>query len=153
MIRILLLGYITFGLLYLFVKFWPIYLDKPFEKALQIYWKLKILDEPLKVSSIFPDSDTVCILGAYETLIDPKFHQYFSKNIIKDQQKYLDQVPSYADQSLYLVAFRNNKIHQIFRSSFFDANSKIACVKSNGNISLVKTHDPTLTKIKVALTD
>mgnify|MGYP003398778270 FL=1 len=82
MIRILFLGYITFGLVYLFVKFWPIYLDKPFEKALHIYWKLKILDEPLKVSSIFPDSHIVCILGAYETLIEPKFHQYFSKNII-----------------------------------------------------------------------
>lgn len=128
-------------------------MDKPFEKALHIYWKLKILDEPLKVSSIFPDSNTVCILGAYETLIDPKFHQYFSRNIIQDQQKYLDQVLSYPDQSLYLVAFSGNKIQQIFRSSFFDANSKVACVKSNGNISLVKTTDPTLTKIKVALTD
>ena len=136
-----------------YVNFWSIYLDKPFEKALHIYWKIKILDEPLKVSSIFADSDTVCILGAYETLIDPKFHQYFSRNIIQDQQKYLDQVPYYPDQSLYLVAFRGNKIQQIFRSSFFDANSKIACVKSNGNISLVKTNDPTLTKIKVALTD
>ena len=128
-------------------------MDKPFEKALDIYWKLKILDEPLKISSIFPDSDTVCILGAYETLIDPKFHQYFSRNMIQDQQKYLDQVPSYPDQRLYLVAFRCNKLQQIFRSSFFDANSKMACVKSNGNISLVKTNDPTLTKIKVALTD
>ncbi|WP_445660362.1 hypothetical protein [Acinetobacter sp. F16] len=128
-------------------------MDKPFEKALHIYWKLKILDQPLKLSSIFPDSDTVCILGAYETLIDPKFHQYFSKNIVPDQQKYLDQVPSYPDQRLYLVAFSGNKIQQIFRSSFFDANSKMACVKSNGNISLVKTNDPTLTKIKVALTD
>ena len=147
------LGCIIFGLLYLFVKFWPIYLDKSFEKVLHIYWKLKILDEPLKVSSIFPDSDTVCILGAYETLIDPKFHQYFSKNIVPDQQKYLDQVSSSPDQSLYLVAFSGNKIQQIFRSSFFDANSKMACVKSNGNISLVKTNDPTLTKIKVALTD
>ncbi|WP_407304447.1 hypothetical protein [Acinetobacter sp.] len=153
MIRILLLGYITFGLLYLFVKFWPIYLDKPFEKALHIYWKLKILDEPLKISSIFPDSDTVCILGVYETLIDPKFHQYFSKNIIQDQQKYLEKIPSYPDQSLYLVAFSGNKIQQIFRSSFFDANSKMACVKSNGNISIVKTNNPTLTKIKIALTD
>ena len=57
-------------------------MDKPFEKALDIYWKLKILDEPLKVSSIFPDTDTVCILGAYEALTDPKFHQYFSKNTI-----------------------------------------------------------------------
>jgi hypothetical protein len=153
MIRILLLGCIIFGLLCLFVKFWPIYLDKPFEKALHIYWKLKILDEPLKVSSIFPDSDTVCILGAYETLIDPKFHQYFSRNMIQDQQKFLEKIPSYPDQSLYLVAFSGNKIQQIFRSSFFDANSKMACVKSNGNISLVKTNDPTLTKIKVALTD
>ena len=153
MIRILLLGCITFGLLCLFVKFWPIYLDKPFEKALHIYWKLKILDEPLKVSSIFPDSDTVCILGVYETLTDPKFQQYSSRNIIQDQQKYLDQVLSSPDQSLYLVAFRCNKLQQIFRSSFFDANSKMACVKSNGNISLVKTNDPTLTKIKVALTD
>lgn len=153
MIRILLLGCIIFGLLCLFVKFWPIYLDKPFEKALHIYWKLKILDEPLKVSSIFPDTDTVCILGAYEALTDPKFYQYFSKNMIQDQQKYLDQVPSYPDQRLYLVAFSGNKIQQIFRSSFFDANSKMACVKSNGNISLVKTNDPTLTKIKVALTD
>ena len=128
-------------------------MDKPFEKALHIYWKIKILDEPLKVSSIFPDSNTVCILGAYETLIDPKFYQYFSKNMIQDQQKYLDQIPSYPDQRLYLVAFRCNKLQQIFRSSFFDANSKMACVKSNGNISLVKTNDPTLTKIKVALTD
>lgn len=119
MIRILFLGCITFGLLYLFVKFWPIYLDKPFEKALHIYWKIKILDEPLKVSSIFPDSDTVFILGAYETLIDPKFHQYFSKNIIQSQQKFLEKIPSYPDQSLYLVAFRDNKIRQIFRSSFF----------------------------------
>ena len=85
-------------------------MDKPFEKALHIYWKLKILDQPLKVSSIFPDSDTVCILGAYETLTDPKFHQYFSRNMIQDQQKYLDQVPSYPDQSLYLVAFSGNKI-------------------------------------------
>jgi len=153
MIRILFLGCITFGLLYLFVKFWPIYLDKPFEKALHIYWKLKIQDEPLKISSIFPDSDTVCILGAYEALIDPKFHQYFSRNMVQDQQKFLEKIPSYPDQSLSLVAFRGNKIQQIFRSSFFDANSKIACVKSNGNISLVKTNDPTLTKIKVALTD
>ena len=153
MIRILFLGCITFGLLYLFVKFWPIYLDKSFEKVLHIYWKLKILDEPLKVSSIFSDSNTVCILGAYETLIDPKFYQYFSRNMIQDQQKYLDQIPSYPDQRLYLVAFRCNKLQQIFRSSFFDANSKMACVKSNGNISLVKTNDPTLTKIKVALTD
>ena len=128
-------------------------MNKPFEKALHRYWKLKILDELLKVSSIFPDSNTVCILGAYETLIDPKFYQYFSKNMIQDQQKYLDQVPSYPDQRLYLVAFRCNKLQQIFRSSFFDANSKMACVKSNGNISLVKTNDPTLTKIKVALTD
>ena len=128
-------------------------MNKPFEKALHRYWKLKILDELLKVSSIFPDSNTVCILGAYETLIDPKFYQYFSKNMIQDQQKYLDQVPSYPDQRLYLVAFSGNKIQQIFRSSFFDANSKMACVKSNGNISLVKTNDPTLTKIKVALTD
>jgi hypothetical protein len=128
-------------------------LNKPFEKALHRYWKLKILDELLKVSSIFPDSNTVCILGAYETLIDPKFYQYFSKNMIQDQQKYLDQIPSYPDQRLYLVAFRCNKLQQIFRSSFFDANSKMACVKSNGNISLVKTNDPTLTKIKVALTD
>lgn len=128
-------------------------MDKPFEKALDIYWKLKILDEPLKISSIFPDSDTVCILGAYETLIDPKFHQYFSRNMIQDQQKFLEKIPSYPDQSLYLVAFSGNKIQQIFRSSFFDANSKMACVKSNGNISLVKTNDPTLTKIKVALTD
>ena len=151
MIRILLLVCIIFGLLCLFVKFWPIYLDKPFEKALHIYWKLKILDEPLKVSSIFPD--TVCKLGDYEALTDPKFYQYFSKNMIQNQQKYLDQVPSYPDQRLYLVAFSGNKIQQIFRSSFFDANSKIACVKSNGNISLVKTNDPTLTKIKVALTD
>ncbi|MDK1682543.1 hypothetical protein [Acinetobacter terrestris] len=128
-------------------------MNKPFEKALHRYWKLKILDELLKVSSIFPDSNTVCILGAYETLIDPKFYQYFSKNMIQDQQKYLDQIPSYPDQRLYLVAFRCNKLQQIFRSSFFDANSKMACVKSNGNISLVKTNDPTLTKIKVALTD
>lgn len=128
-------------------------MNKPFEKALHRYWKLKILDEPLKISSIFPDSNTVCILGAYETLIDPKFYQYFSKNMIQDQQKYLDQIPSYPDQRLYLVAFRCNKLQQIFRSSFFDANSKMACVKSNGNISLVKTNDPTLTKIKVALTD
>ena len=119
MIRILLLGYIIFGLLYLFVKFWPIYLDKPFEKALHIYWKLKILDQPLKVSSIFPDSDTVCILGAYETLTDPKFHQYFSRNMVQDQQKFLEKIPSYPDQSLSLVAFRGNKIQQIFRSSFF----------------------------------
>ena len=128
-------------------------MNKPFEKALHRYWKLKILDDPLKVISIFPDSNTVCILGAYETLIDPKFYQYFSKNMIQDQQKYLDQIPSYPDQRLYLVAFRCNKLQQIFRSSFFDANSKMACVKSNGNISLVKTNDPTLTKIKVALTD
>ena len=128
-------------------------MNKPFEKALHRYWKLKILDELLKVSLIFPDSNTVCILGAYETLIDPKFYQYFSKNMIQDQQKYLDQIPSYPDQRLYLVAFRCNKLQQIFRSSFFDANSKVACVKSNGNISLVKTNDPTLTKIKVALTD
>ena len=128
-------------------------MNKPFEKALHRYWKLKILDELLKVSSIFPDSNTVCILGAYETLIDPKFHQYFSRNMIQDQQKFLEKIPSYPDQSLYLVAFRCNKLQQIFRSSFFDANSKMACVKSNGNISLVKTNDPTLTKIKVALTD
>lgn len=128
-------------------------MNKPFEKALHRYWKLKILDEPLKISSIFPDSNTVCILGAYETLIDPKFYQYFSKNMIQDQQKYLDQIPSYPDQRLYLVAFRCNKLQQIFRSIFFDAESKMACVKSNGNISLVKTNDPTLTKIKVILTD
>lgn len=72
MVRIL-LGYITFGLLYLFVKFWPIYLDRPFDKALYIYWSLKILDQPLKVSSIFPYSDTVCILGPYQSLTDPKY--------------------------------------------------------------------------------
>ena len=89
-------------------------MNKPFEKALHRYWKLKILDELLKVSSIFPDSNTVCILGAYETLIDPKFYQYFSKNMIQDQQKYLDQIPSYPDQRLYLVAFRCNKLQQIF---------------------------------------
>lgn len=153
MIRILLLGYITFGLLYLFVKFWPIYLDKPFDKALHLYWNLKILDQPLKVRSIFPYSDTVCILGPYQSLTDPKYHKYFLKKILNDNQKYLEKTPSYPDQSLYLVGFRDNKIQQIFRSSFFDANSKIPCIKSDGNISLVKTNDPAIRKIRVALTN
>lgn len=85
-------GVITFGLLYLFVKFWPIYSDRPFDQAVHIYWKVKILNEPLKISSIFADSDTICMQGADETLHHTKYHQFILKKSIEENQKYFDQI-------------------------------------------------------------
>jgi len=151
--RLLFGGFVAYSLLYLFFRFWPIYLDRPFDKALHIYWNVKILNEPMKISSIFPDSDTVCIQGAYENLHDAKYNQFFSSDVLLDNQRYLNQVPSYPNDSLYLIGFRENKIHQVFRSNFFVAQSKISCVANTGNISLSKTDERTNTKIRLALSN